>query len=74
MKKTTCDNCGLEMGGPDYHYSGSIVLQPNNVSVELSVSAKPTDAAKDLCGRCCREALELVYVKTERSEALKSKT
>lgn len=49
-KKTFCDNCETEMGGPDYHYSGNIVLQPGNIKVQLAVSAKPSDTAKDLFG------------------------
>jgi hypothetical protein len=69
MRKTICDNCGDEMGGPNYHYSGSLVIQPGNVLLELSLSAKPAGADKDVCGRCCREALELVYAKTERHSA-----
>ena len=72
MKKTICDNCGIEMGGPDYHYSGNIVLQPGNVSVSLAVGVKPTDTEKDVCGRCARKALEMLYSPTEQSRKVRA--
>lgn len=68
MKKTVCDNCGIEMGGPNYHYSGDWVLQPGNVSITFSITVKPTDTAKDVCGRCARNALQQLYVSAPETE------